>query len=147
MYRQVAHHKTISITRATDSIINKSINFPRRSLKGLFLLLYEPNTSGTRDSENSLDPNISEVKVVMNEILNESVSQGKKTRDLREKFAQSLLETVGQRINQILLWREIYPFDLKILKNNDLHSSGFRLMNTWKRRSSAHHQENYIRYK
>ena len=101
-------------------------------------MLYEPNRSGTRDSENSLDP-----KVVMNEILNESVSQGKKTRDLREKFPQSLLETVGQRINKILLWRQIYPFDLKILKNNDLHSSGFRLMNTWKRRSSAHHQENY----
>ena len=103
---------------------------------------YEPNTAGTRDSENSLNPNISQVKVVMNEILNESVSQGKKTRDLREKFPQSLLETVGQRINQILLWRQIYPFYLKILKNKDLG-----LMNTWKRRSSAHHQENYIRFK
>ena len=81
MYRQVTHHKTISITRATDSIINKSINFPRRSLKGLFLLLYEPNRSGTRDSENSLDP-----KVVMNEILNESVSQGRSEGKVPSKF-------------------------------------------------------------
>ena len=41
MYEHVTHHKTISFSKGTDSIINESINVPRRSMKGLLLLFYE----------------------------------------------------------------------------------------------------------
>ena len=56
MYEHETHHKTISITKGTDSIINESINVPRRSMKGLLLLFYEPFTEGARDSEKTFDP-------------------------------------------------------------------------------------------
>ena len=49
MYEHVTHQKTISFSKGTDSII--SINVPRRSMKGLLLLFYEPYTGGARDSE------------------------------------------------------------------------------------------------
>ena len=32
-YGNVTHHKTISMTKGEDSIINDSINVPRRSMK------------------------------------------------------------------------------------------------------------------
>ena len=68
MYEHVTHHKTISITRGTDSIINESINVPRRSMKGLLLLFYEPYAEGARDSD------ITQVKVTVNGIPNKVYS-------------------------------------------------------------------------
>ena len=70
MYEHVTHHKTISITRGNDSIINESINVPRRSMKGLLLLFYEPYAEGARDSEKTLNPDITQVKVTVNGIPN-----------------------------------------------------------------------------
>ena len=80
MYEHVTHHKTISIAKGSDTIINGSINVPRRSIKGLLLLFYEPYTAGTRDSEKSFNPDIDEVKVVVNGIPNMLFSLGIKTR-------------------------------------------------------------------
>ena len=51
MYEHVTHNKTISFSKSADSIINESINVPRRSMKGLLLLFYEPYAGGARDSE------------------------------------------------------------------------------------------------
>lgn len=42
MNEHVPHCKTISILKGTDSISNESIKVPRRSMKGLLLLFYEP---------------------------------------------------------------------------------------------------------
>ena len=86
MYEHVTHHKTISIAKGSDIIINESINVPRRSMRGLVLLFYGPYTAGTRNSEKSLNPNIDEVKVVVNGIPNMLFSQGIKTRDLWEEI-------------------------------------------------------------
>ena len=61
MYEHVTHHKTISFDAGTTSIINESINVPRRS-KGILLLFYQPYTAGTRDSEKTLNADINEVK-------------------------------------------------------------------------------------
>ena len=86
MYEHVTHHKTISFSKGTDSIINESINVPRRSMKGLLLLFYEPYTGGARDSEKTFNPDITEVKVVVNGIPNKIYSQGMKTRDFWEEI-------------------------------------------------------------
>ena len=48
-------YEHVSIAKGTDSIINESINVPRRSMKRLILLLfYEPYEGGTieRQREN-----------------------------------------------------------------------------------------------
>ena len=66
MYEHVTHHKTLPIDRQKDFIMNESINVPRRSMKGLLLLFYEPYVKGARDSEKSFFPDITEVKVTVN---------------------------------------------------------------------------------
>ena len=36
MYEHVTHHKTISIAKGSGTIINESINVPRRSIREFF---------------------------------------------------------------------------------------------------------------
>ena len=64
MYKHITHLKTISLDRGSDSIINKSINVARRSMKGL--PFYERYAAGARDSEKTFNPDITEVKVIVN---------------------------------------------------------------------------------
>ena len=65
MYENVIHPKTISMTKGKDSIINESINIPRRSMKGLPLLFYEPYApEGARDGEKTFSPDITQVRLV-----------------------------------------------------------------------------------
>ena len=94
MYEHVTHHKTISFSKSADSIINESINVPGRSMKGLLLLFYKPYAVGARDSEKTFNPDITEVKVVVN----------------GDRFALFI--------------------DLRSVKENNLHGSGLRLVNT-----------------
>ena len=51
MHEHVTHNNTISIMKGSDSIVNESINIPRRSTKGFLLLFYKPQAEGARDSE------------------------------------------------------------------------------------------------
>lgn len=52
-------------------------------MKGLILFLfYEPYEEGARDSEQTFNPDITEVKVVVNGIPNKVYSHGMKTGDL-----------------------------------------------------------------
>ena len=63
----------LSVDKGSDTIINESINVPRRSLKGL-LLFYEPCVVGTRVSEKTFDPDITEAKVIVKGIPNKVYS-------------------------------------------------------------------------
>ena len=56
----------------SDTIINEGINVPRRSIKGL-LLFYESCVVGTRVSEKTFDPDITEVKVIVKGIPNKGL--------------------------------------------------------------------------
>ena len=79
----MAHHKTLTIDRQKDDIImNESVNVPRRSMKGLFLLFYKPYAKGARDSEKSFFPDIAEVNATVNGTTNNVFSQGMKARDV-----------------------------------------------------------------
>ena len=132
MYEHINHHKTISIDAGTTSIINESINVPRRSMKGILLLFYQPYTAGTRDSEKTLNADINEIKVDINGIPNMLFSQGMKKEDLwkgtwnifgKENF--SMTETkfyAGERYGVFI--------DLRSMSDNNLHGSALRLINT-----------------
>ena len=132
MYEHVTHHKTISFSKGTDSIINESINVPRRSMKGLLLLFYEPYAGGARDSEKTFNPDITEVKVTVNGIPNKIFSQGMKTRDFWEEIFRRLgkenssLDATGFYAGD----RFALFVDLRSMKENNLHGSGLRLVNT-----------------
>ena len=56
----------MTINRATDTKINITVNTQRRSLKGLLLLLTEPYTAGTRDSEKYIFPDIKKISITIN---------------------------------------------------------------------------------
>lgn len=62
----------LSVDKRSDTIINESINVPRRSIKGL--LFYESRVVGTRVSEKTFDPDITEVKVIVKGIPNKVYS-------------------------------------------------------------------------
>ena len=131
LYEHVSHHKTISFAKST-TIINESINVPRRSMKGLLLLFYEPYALGARDSEKTFNPDLREVKVVVNGIPNRVFSQGIKSRDMWEEVFRHF----GKE-NSSLTSTEFYAgdrfglfIDLRSMEDNDLHGSGMRLVNT-----------------
>ena len=48
-YENVLRHKTFTISKSNDSVINEHVNVPRHSLTGLLFLFTEPFTAGTRD--------------------------------------------------------------------------------------------------
>ena len=132
MFEHVAHHKTITIAKGTDSIINESINVPRRSMKGLLLLFYEQYIPGARDSEKTFNPNIKEVKVVVNGIPNKVYSQGMKTRDMFEEvFRRFGKENSSMNATEFYAGDKFVLFiDLRSMKDNEFHGSGLRLVNT-----------------
>ena len=66
MCERVTHLE--SIDEASEAIINETVNVPRRSIKGLLLLFYEPYAAGARESEKIFNPDITKVKVAMNKI-------------------------------------------------------------------------------
>ena len=80
MYEHAKHHKMITVKRATDSIINESINVAKRSMRGL--LFYNSHPAGARDSKKMSNPDITEVKVDVNGILNKVFSRGMKKGDM-----------------------------------------------------------------
>lgn len=132
MYEYMTHHKTISITKGTDSIINESIIVPRRSMKGLLLLFYEPYAGGARESEKTFNPDITQVKVTVNGFPNKVFSQGMKTRDIWEEVKRKF----GKE-NSSMTSGEFYAgdrfalfVDLRSMKDNELHGSGLRLVNS-----------------
>ena len=126
MNQHVTHHKTISFAAGTTPIINESINVPRRSMKGILLLFYEPYTTRTRDSEKTFNPDINEIKVDIYGIPNMLFSQGMMKRDLWKaiwkKFGKensSMTETkfyAGGKYGVFI--------DLRSMSDTNLHGSG-----------------------
>lgn len=133
MHEHAIHHKTISIAKETDSIINESINVPRRSMKGLILLLfYEPYEGGARGSEQTFNPDNIEVKVVVSGIPNNVYSQGMKTGDLWEEVYRRFgKENGSMNVTDFYAGNRFALFvELRSMGENQLHDSGLRLVNT-----------------
>ena len=112
----------LSVDKGSDTIINESINVPRRSIKGL-LLFYEPRVIGTRVSEKTFDPDITEVKVIVKGIPNKVYSWGMETRDMwegvfrrfgKENRAMNAIDfSAGDRLALFI--------DLRVMRDNDLY--------------------------
>ena len=63
LFDHVSLFKQFSVARNTDSVINRTINIPRRSMKGFLLLFVEPYAAGDRLSQKFFNPDIMSVKV------------------------------------------------------------------------------------
>ena len=90
MYEHVTHLKTVSVNKGLDTIINESINVPRRSMEGLVLLFNEAYVAGAHDSEKTFNPDVTEVKVIVNGIPNKVHSLGMKTKNCGKRCSGDL---------------------------------------------------------
>ena len=132
VYEHVTHLKTVSVNKGLDTIINESINVPRRSMEGLVPLFNEAYVAGAHDSEKTFNPDVTEVKVIVNGIPNKVHSLGMKTKKLweevfrrfgREKSAMNATDFYARDRFTLFI-------DLRSMRDNDLHGSGSRLVNT-----------------
>ena len=132
MFEHKTHHKTISIAKGTDLIINEIINVPRKSIKGLLILFYEPYTAGARDSEKTFNPDIKDLKVAVNGVPNKVFSQGIKTRDMFEEVLRRFgKEHSSMNVIDFYAGGKFALFvDLRSMRENELRGSGMRLVNT-----------------
>ena len=62
-YENILLHKTFSISKPNDSVINEHINLPRRSMTEILCLFTEAHTAGTRDSEKFVNPDIKSISI------------------------------------------------------------------------------------
>lgn len=134
-YEHVHNYKTITVKKATDTIINESINVPKRSLKGLLLLFPEPHAAGARDTESFFNPDITNVKISVNGVPNKVYSQGVEGRDMWEEVLRFFGKNADQKMfNNATKFYAEKKFglfiDLRSMSDNNMHGSGLRLVNT-----------------
>ena len=82
----------MTINRATDTKINITVNTQRRSLKGLLLLLTEPYTAGTRDSEKYIFPDLKKVAVTINGSPNMLYNNGIESQDIWREVSRFFMK-------------------------------------------------------
>ena len=130
MYVHVTHLKTVLVDKGSETIINKSIGVSGRSMKGL--LLYEPYVAGAKDREKTFNPEITEVKVIVNGIPIKVYSQGMETRYRWEELFRRF-EEENSAINATDFYagdRFALFIDLRSMRDSAVSGSGLRLVNT-----------------
>ena len=87
-YENVLRHKTFTLSKPNDSVINEHVNVPRRSMTGLLFLFTAPSVAGTRDSEKFVNPDITSVKIDIDGVPNMLYSRGMIPTDLYKSILQ-----------------------------------------------------------
>ena len=127
-YENVLRHKTFTISKPNDSVINKHVNVPRRSMPGLLFLFTAPSVAGTRDSEKFVNPDITSVKIDIDGVPNMLYSRGMIPTDLYKSILQrftgdtSVKEKDFYTNDKFGLW-----IDLRTHSDNNIHGSGLAL--------------------
>lgn len=74
-YENIILHKEFIISKPNDSVINESINIPRRSMTGILCLFTEDYNAGARDPEKFVNPNITSVDITLDGMPNQLYSK------------------------------------------------------------------------
>ena len=128
--------KTVTFDRGTDADLNLLANPQRRSLKGILLLFIVPYNAGARDSKNYFNPDITDVEVTINGILNIVYNNGIKGYDMWRE-ASRLFSTKGKKqgapnmtLAKYLAGSKYGSFlDLRSMAGANMHGSGHHLVN------------------
>ena len=107
VYEHVTHLKTVSVNKGLDTIINESINVPRRSMEGLVLLFNEAYVAGAHDSEKTFNPDVTEVKVIVNGIPNK-VHRNEDKKIVGRGVQEIWRGKKRDECNRLLCWRQIH---------------------------------------
>ena len=138
-YDYVMRERVLPISKGSDTRLTLRVNPQRRSLKGILLLFIDPYNKGKRDSESYFNPDITKVKVTVNEVLNRVYSEWMSGTDMWKELTRHFnprgQTPNGGRPNMTLtkyltdskfgLW-----IDLRSMANTTLHGNGQRLVNT-----------------
>ena len=101
-------------------------------MEGLFLLFYEPYAEGARDSEKTVNRDITQVKVTVNRIPSKVYSQRIKRIDLKEEVYWRFRKENSSMTPSGFYARDRFALfiDLRRMKETVFHGSGMRLVNT-----------------
>ena len=129
-YENVLLHKTFTIAKATDSVINEHINIPRRSMTGILMLFTEPYVTGARDSEKFVYPALTGVNINVDGMPNKLFSKGMLKTDFWSAIVKKMgvTDNVAQKdfySDKFALW-----VDLRTYQDKELHGSGLMLNST-----------------
>ena len=132
-YENVHLKETFEISKPNDSVINKHINEPRRSMSGILLLFNDPITEGARDSEKFVNPAMLTVSVNVNGMPNKLYSKSMQTTDFYESMMKRMEPLGGDIIypsnfyagDRFGLW-----IDLRTFPDGEIHGGGFTLDST-----------------
>ena len=117
-------------------------------MKGLLLQFYEPYVAGAIDSKKTFNPDITEMKVIVNGIPNKVYSRGMKTRDMWEEVFKRF-----EKENSEMNATDFYAGDrfglfiyLRSMSDNNLHENGLRFeIGEYEGRSSARNQQECVK--
>ena len=123
-------HKTFTISKPNDSVINEHVNIPRRSMSGILCLFTDTYVAGARDSEKFVNPSITSVNINVDGMPNKLYSKGMIPTD----FWQSIVKRFG--LQNSITQKEFYGdkfalwIDLRTSPDNDIHGNGLLLNST-----------------
>ena len=101
-YDLVVLEEVVEVNRSTEGRLNYRVNPQRRLLKGLSLLFIVPYTTGARDSENYLNPDITKVSVTVNSSPNRVYNEGITGIDMWNEVSRFFEAKSGGRPNMNL---------------------------------------------
>ena len=135
LYENVTLHKTFTISKPNDGVINQHINLPRRSITGILCLFILPYAGGEKNSERFLNPGFTSINIDVNGVPNRFYSKGMVPSDfwgsIKKRFvlpSGSSRWSVKEKDfynNKFALW-----IDLRTHPDNGIHGGGLALNNT-----------------
>ncbi|KAK3731225.1 hypothetical protein QZH41_004693 [Actinostola sp. cb2023] len=129
-YENILLHKTFTIAKATDSVINEHINIPRRSMSGILMLFTEAYAAGARDSEKFISPSITQVNVNVDGLPNKLYSKGMVPFDFWDAIRDRMGETDNVTAKDFYSDKFALWIDLRTCPDNAIHGNGLMLNST-----------------
>lgn len=129
-YENILLHKSFTIAKTTDSVINQHVNVPRRSLSGILMLFVDPYAVGQRDSEKFVNPDITKIEVNIDGMPNKLYSKGMLQTDtwgsvIRRYGLSDNITLEGFYSDKYAVW-----IDLRTFHDNNSHGAGLQLNST-----------------
>ena len=129
-YENVILHKTFSISKPNDSVINQHVNLPRRSMTGILCLFEESYDEGKRDSEKFVNPDIRSVNINIDGMPNRLYSKGMIPSDFWEAIKGRMGGAGKVKEEDFYEDKFALYIDLRTFPDNGIHGGGLHVNNT-----------------
>jgi len=132
LYDHVMHDKEVAFKKDTDSRITIKVNAQRRSLKALLLLFV---STGARDSEKFIFPNLTKVSVTVNSspnmLYNNAIEGKDMWEEARNLFLKEKNKTEHMDVTKFYTGDRFgLVIDMRTMADQNMHGSGKRIVNS-----------------